>query len=294
MLCFPPYFPAKLSHGHLLWKKPKTKKASAAASGLWANDIVSRAVLGQKYTGEGDASEIMGALSRKASELTGAFSFRDFVPALSWLDSVTGFAGRVSKTSGALDAFLNQVINEYEIQSGNADDLDDMKDFVDIIFQLQREDRIGLYSFVFRTYLWLGLTRLHRLLEWMMAELARKPSAMKRVQEEIRLCHNGVLQVRYQGDAEATRCQHASPSVVIFSLFPRAKLLKNFRSIERQKYVFVLYSREKVLSLFGLAKIASVFAQPKSAYSTSVSESDKWTTWHLRVPFKQKSSIFSL
>uniref|UniRef100_A0A7N0TD69 Uncharacterized protein n=1 Tax=Kalanchoe fedtschenkoi TaxID=63787 RepID=A0A7N0TD69_KALFE len=142
------------------------KKASAAALGLWANDIVSKAVLGQKYTGEGDASEIMGALSRKASELTSAFSFRDFIPALSWLDSVTWFAGRVAKTSGALDTFLNQVIDKHEIQSDNADDLDDMKDFDMFVA---------------------GTDTSTSTMEWLMAELARKPSAMKRVQEEIRL-----------------------------------------------------------------------------------------------------------
>uniref|UniRef100_A0A7N0T568 Cytochrome P450 n=1 Tax=Kalanchoe fedtschenkoi TaxID=63787 RepID=A0A7N0T568_KALFE len=152
-----------------------------------ANDIVSRAVLGQKYTGEGDASEIMGALSRKASELTGAFSFRDFVPALSWLDSVTGFAGRVAKTSGALDAFLNQVIDEHEIPSGNADDLDDRKDFVDIIFQLQKEDRIGLdltldnVKAILLDMFVAGTDTSASTMEWMMAELVRKPSAMKRM-----------------------------------------------------------------------------------------------------------------
>lgn len=109
-----------------------------------ANDIVSRAVLGQKYTGEGDGSEIMGRLAREASELIGAFSFRDFVPSLSWLDNVTGFTGRVAKTSVALDEFLNRVINEHDVDFSNNDVIDDRKDFVDIIFQLRKENMIDL------------------------------------------------------------------------------------------------------------------------------------------------------
>ncbi|KAI9174074.1 hypothetical protein LWI28_011495 [Acer negundo] len=104
-----------------------------------ANNVVSRCVLGRKAEEENGPGKF-GVLSRRVMVLLTAFCFGDVFPSLAWLDVVTGHIGRINTTFKAIDALLDQVIEEH--RSSNGDDVDDQfdkKDFVHILLQLQKE-----------------------------------------------------------------------------------------------------------------------------------------------------------
>ena len=106
-----------------------------------SSNIICRSALGSKYEGE-EGSQSFGLLSRREMELIGAFCFEDLFPYLGWLDVLTGFSGRLRRTSNALNAILDQIIEEHQKNDDN--DQSDKKDFVDILFYLQRNGMLDI------------------------------------------------------------------------------------------------------------------------------------------------------
>jgi len=83
-----------------------------------------------------------GQLSKKVMELLGAFCFEDLFPHLGWMDILTGFSAKLRTTSKALDAVLDQIIDEH-IKRGDSDQ-SDKKDFVEILLCLQRSGMLDI------------------------------------------------------------------------------------------------------------------------------------------------------
>ena len=106
-----------------------------------SSNIICRTALGRKYEGE-DGSQSFGNLSRRAMELIGAFCFEDLFPYLKWLDVLTGFSARLRTTSNALNAVLDQIIEEHQRSDGG--DQSDKKDFVDILLNLQKNGMLDI------------------------------------------------------------------------------------------------------------------------------------------------------
>ncbi|KAK0586093.1 hypothetical protein LWI29_000781 [Acer saccharum] len=103
------------------------------------NNVVSRCVLGRKAEEENGPGKF-GVLSRRVMILLTAFCFGDVFPSLAWLDVVTGHIGRINTTFKAIDALLDQVIEEHRTSNGDdVDDQFDKKDFVHILLQLQKD-----------------------------------------------------------------------------------------------------------------------------------------------------------
>ncbi|CAM8941011.1 unnamed protein product [Rhodiola kirilowii] len=156
-----------------------------------ANDIISRTVLGQKCTdGGNNGNGTIGQLVKQVSELLTCFSFGDFIPLLSWLDNLTGFNRKGIQISQALHAFMDRVIDEHEIHT--ADGQNDRKDFVHIIGELQKSDtshqnltRDNIKAILLDMFI-AGTDTTALSMEWTMSELAKHPSIMKKVQDEIR------------------------------------------------------------------------------------------------------------
>uniref|UniRef100_A0A7N0VBQ4 Cytochrome P450 n=1 Tax=Kalanchoe fedtschenkoi TaxID=63787 RepID=A0A7N0VBQ4_KALFE len=114
-----------------------------------ASSIVSRAVLGQtKVSGSAeDDNEVKGKLAiQVAHMISDLFSFEDFIPALSWVDHLTGLNRRLKKAAQEVHAFLDQVIDEHERNQSADDgpDKNDRKCFVNIMLEFQRKGMIGL------------------------------------------------------------------------------------------------------------------------------------------------------
>ncbi|KAL5544074.1 hypothetical protein UlMin_007858 [Ulmus minor] len=118
----------------------------------------------------------------------------DFFPYLKWIDVLRGFIRRLKETSRELDAFVLQVIEEHKAsQSDNiGGSSEDMKDFVDILLQLQMNNMLEFelteddVKAIILDMLIAGIGTTSLSLEWLMAELVRSPRAMKKAQEEVR------------------------------------------------------------------------------------------------------------
>uniref|UniRef100_A0A7N0UZ94 Cytochrome P450 n=1 Tax=Kalanchoe fedtschenkoi TaxID=63787 RepID=A0A7N0UZ94_KALFE len=164
-----------------------------------AGSLVSRAVLGLKSAEEGgrESDEKMGKLAMEAVHIiTDLFSFEDYIPALAWVDHLTGLNRKLKKTSRAINEFLDRVIDEHEMfnnggEEGN-DSQNDRKCFVRVILDLRKKDMMGLEltrgnirSILLDMFL-AGIGSSASSTEWNMAELARNPRIMKKVQEEVR------------------------------------------------------------------------------------------------------------
>uniref|UniRef100_A0A7N0RGR4 Cytochrome P450 n=1 Tax=Kalanchoe fedtschenkoi TaxID=63787 RepID=A0A7N0RGR4_KALFE len=155
--------------------------------------VFSRVVLG--VTGKND---VKGSLSVQGIQaISEISSFEDFVPALSWVDRLTGLHTRLQKTSQSIHAFLDQIIEHRAeiLRSGNGGDeaqRSDEKCFVDIILELKQKDMIDLNlthsdirSILVDMFI-AGLGAYAMIMEWAMTLLAKNPKMMKRVQDEVR------------------------------------------------------------------------------------------------------------
>ncbi|KAH7549817.1 hypothetical protein JRO89_XS13G0086100 [Xanthoceras sorbifolium] len=100
-----------------------------------SNIIISKSALGRVYEGDGDKN--FAALSKTATELSGAFYFEDLLPILGWMDNLTGLAAKLKSTSTALHNFFDQVIEEHQV-SKSYKDKSEKKDFVDLLLHLQK------------------------------------------------------------------------------------------------------------------------------------------------------------
>ncbi|KAG6635080.1 hypothetical protein CIPAW_11G018600 [Carya illinoinensis] len=145
-----------------------------------SNNIVSRCTLGQKFEEE-DGKRSFGYLARRVMVQLTAFCFGDFFPYLGWSKA----------TFRELDTFFDQVIEEHKTVKSN-DEQPNKKDFVHILLQLQRD---GMLEFEFTDdnlkailldMFVAGTDTTSTTLEWLLAELIKNPSIMKRAQDEVR------------------------------------------------------------------------------------------------------------
>lgn len=154
-----------------------------------ANNIASRCIIGQSFA-EADGRNKAAELVRKVMvQTTATFGVGDFFPCLSWIDVLTGFTGRLKATFEETDSFLDQVIedrNELVVKTS------DLKYLVDVLLRLQRDGvsdfeltRDNVKAFLL-DMLAGGTDSTSVILEWLMAELVRNPTVMKKAQEEVR------------------------------------------------------------------------------------------------------------
>ncbi|XP_027330938.1 cytochrome P450 71A1-like [Abrus precatorius] len=153
-------------------------------------DIVSKCVLGGKYTGDGKSS--VKELSRNVMVHLGAFTWRDYFPLLGWIDVLTGKIKEYKATSGALDALIDQAIEEHSTVKTEGDH-SEKKDLVDILLQLEENSMHNNFELTRNDLKALlvdmivaGTDTTAVTLEWAFSELARNPTIMKKVQEEVR------------------------------------------------------------------------------------------------------------
>ncbi|KAI9108778.1 hypothetical protein K1719_020083 [Acacia pycnantha] len=158
-----------------------------------SNNIVCRCLLGQKFeTADGKYS--FGDSARKVMVHMTAFSFGNFFPSLGWMDVVTGLIPRINATFREIDAFLDEVLVQHKSarRSEDEDHKSEKKDFIDILHQLQLDDRLDfeftqadLKAMIMDMFVG-GSDTTSTALEWAFAELIKNPRTMKKAQEEAR------------------------------------------------------------------------------------------------------------
>ncbi|KAL4634178.1 hypothetical protein ACB092_04G180000, partial [Castanea dentata] len=155
-----------------------------------SKNIITRCAFGKKFEDE-DGKGRFSELPRKLAVLLTAFFWRDFFPSLGWIDILTGKIASLKSTFGELDAFLNQVVEEHKTMKSD-DEHPKTKDFVDILLHLQKNGMLdfelthdNLKTILLDMFAG-GSETTSTTLEWVMAELMKNPSIMKRAQEEVR------------------------------------------------------------------------------------------------------------
>ncbi|XP_010425350.1 PREDICTED: cytochrome P450 71B26-like [Camelina sativa] len=152
--------------------------------------IVCRIAFGVSFEGTVLSNDGFNKLIREAFEMMGSFSASDFIPYIGWIiDRFTGLEGRRVKSAGDLDAFYEQVIDLHKNEKEGGSE-----DFVDLLLKLEKEEAVvGNNKFtrnnikaILMDILLAGIETSAGTLTWVMAELARNPRVMRKVQSEIR------------------------------------------------------------------------------------------------------------
>ncbi|KAM7481576.1 hypothetical protein LguiB_006159 [Lonicera macranthoides] len=104
------------------------------------NDVVCRVALGRKLGGE--EGRRFKELSVEFVELLGVFCVGDYVPWLWWVDRVSGLFGRVERVAKGIDEFLEGVLSDH-MEKKKEECEGEGKNFVDILLEIQRENKLG-------------------------------------------------------------------------------------------------------------------------------------------------------
>ncbi|KAI8012617.1 Cytochrome P450 71A2 [Camellia lanceoleosa] len=104
------------------------------------NDIVCRVALGRRYSGGERKDRRIKKLFTALMELTVVFNVGDYISWLGWLNRFNGLDGKVKKYVKEMDDFLEEVLEDH-IVDGNRSEGN--QDFVDILLEIQRENKDG-------------------------------------------------------------------------------------------------------------------------------------------------------
>ncbi|KAG6481955.1 cytochrome P450 71A1-like [Zingiber officinale] len=166
----------------------------------FTRNITCRIAFGKKYTDEeggADASRFRVLLSEWMA-LLGSFPMRDYMPALRFVDCLSGLDERVRKNALDLDAFVEEVLNAHEKKQENRND--DNMDFVDILLSLDSSGGVVLrrdsIKAVILDVFGGGIDTTFSTLEWAMTELIRQPAKMERAQQEVRRIAGSKSEIR--------------------------------------------------------------------------------------------------
>nr|QWK52228.1 cytochrome P450 71B34-3 [Isatis tinctoria] len=152
--------------------------------------VISRAAFGVSFERTVLGSDRFNKSIREAFEMLGSFSASDFIPYVGWIiDWLTGLQGRREKSVRDLDTFYEQVIDLHK-----EDKKQGREDFVDLLLRLEKEETVlgndnltrNHIKAILMDILLGGIETSATTMTWAMAELARNPRVMKKVQSEIR------------------------------------------------------------------------------------------------------------
>ncbi|KMS97288.1 hypothetical protein BVRB_7g177320 [Beta vulgaris subsp. vulgaris] len=136
----------------------------------FTNDVICRASFGRKYSGNHEGDIRFEKLSEKVMKLLGAFSVGDFIPWLSWIDRVNGLEGRLEDVATRMDAFLEKVIQEHQYGLSSQKTIhnesekgENVINFVDILLEIQRENKDALSVDNIKAVILLDMTELQGL-----------------------------------------------------------------------------------------------------------------------------------
>ncbi|XP_057534653.1 cytochrome P450 71A21-like [Amaranthus tricolor] len=114
---------------------------------LYTNDVICRACLGRKYSGDDDVGSSFKKLLNEALRLLGYFSFEDMIRWLGWIDRIMGLKGEVEGVAQGLDEILGKVVEENKSKMscknnilGMGSKRDNIDNFVEIWLQFQKEN----------------------------------------------------------------------------------------------------------------------------------------------------------
>ncbi|XP_010923556.1 cytochrome P450 78A5 [Elaeis guineensis] len=147
---------------------------------------VMMSVFGKRFDfAKGEGLELE-ALVKEGYELLGMFNWSDHFPLLGWLD-LQGVRKRCRRLAGRVNVLVGKIIEEHRRKRIDGGGLDGAGDFVDVLLDLEKEERLSdsdmvavLWEMIFR-----GTDTVAILLEWIMARMVLHPEIQSKVQSEI-------------------------------------------------------------------------------------------------------------
>jgi aldoxime dehydratase len=152
--------------------------------------MLCRVAFGKSYEGEteGEKERFRGVL-QEASVMLGGFFVEDFLPWMWWMDVMNGLRRRLERSFLELDSFYERLIEDHlHPRRGKGEEEKEQEDFIDVMLRVQRDLRLTREHIkgVLMNVLIAGTESNATTIMWAMTELVRKPSAMKKVQDEMR------------------------------------------------------------------------------------------------------------
>ncbi|KAG5100365.1 hypothetical protein JHK82_045417 [Glycine max] len=232
------------------------------------NDIVCRAALGRRYSGEG-GSKLREPLNVMV-ELLGVSVIGDFIPWLERLGRVNGIYGKAERAFKQLDEFFDEVVDEHLSKRDN-DGVNDEghNDFVDILLRIQRTNAVGLQNdrtiikALILDMFGAGTDTTASILGWMMTELLKHPIVMQKLQAEVR----NVVGDRTHITKDDLSSMHYLKAVIkeTFRLHPPLPLLIPRESIQDTKVMGydIGIGTQIIVNAWAIARDPSYWDQPE-------------------------------
>ncbi|KAK9188401.1 hypothetical protein WN944_019804 [Citrus x changshan-huyou] len=94
----------------------------------------------EKYSDQGEVGSKFRKQFKDFIELMATFHMGDYIPWQGWLCYFNSLNAKLKKTSKEVDDFLEVVIQEHDNRMSNNSQVEDHKDFIDILLWLQKEN----------------------------------------------------------------------------------------------------------------------------------------------------------
>ncbi|CAN8268316.1 unnamed protein product [Cochlearia groenlandica] len=159
-----------------------------------------RMALGLSFDGSGIDNERFLEILTEANRVIGKFAAEDVLPVVGWIvDRITGLESSRRKCFTYLDAFYQKAIVDHrekkkKTKTKEEEEEEEREDLIDLLIRLQsQETKLGssritdkhIRAILMDIFL-AGIDTSAMTMDWVMAELARHPRVMKKVQSEIR------------------------------------------------------------------------------------------------------------
>ncbi|XP_021759818.1 cytochrome P450 83B1-like [Chenopodium quinoa] len=193
----------------------------------FSSSNICKIAFGKRYSDD-EGYNCHKLLSDAQTMLT-TFFFADYFPSIAWLDRLTGQSSRLKKAFKDLDTFFEEIINDHldpnRVKS-------EQEDIIDVLLQIKKEKTFTYdlsmdnIKAVLMDMFVAGTDTSAAMVVWAMTELIKNPTAMKRVQKEIRdssARHKGYVSVEDLPELEylkavvkeTFRIQPAAPLLVL-------------------------------------------------------------------------------
>ncbi|KAG1362255.1 Cytochrome P450 71A1 [Cocos nucifera] len=155
------------------------------------NGLITKIAFGGKFLGE-ERTNKLNQLLEESSAFLGGFYVRDYFPWLGWLGKLSGTDDRIKRSFINWDVFLEEVIRDHEDGESDEFGAHQTQDLVDVLLSLQKDHAEGFtlardeIKAIIKDMFGAATDTTFITLDWAMAELARSPKRLKRVQDEIR------------------------------------------------------------------------------------------------------------
>ncbi|KAJ8754909.1 hypothetical protein K2173_015421 [Erythroxylum novogranatense] len=153
--------------------------------------VTSRAAFGKKHDDQG---AFISAI-HKVVELAAGFSVVDMYPSIKVLQLLSGMRSKLVRLHKETDRILESIINEHRNRKTEKSSYEE--DLVDVLLRLQKEGGLDFplsddnIKSVILDMFSAGSDTSSTVVEWVMSELLKTPSTMRKAQEEIRQLFKG-------------------------------------------------------------------------------------------------------